>query len=123
MVSSERKERRMQNDEPDIFVDPIIQFDYEEPERRLYLAVIGRALLDIIRDPSKNAQTYREDVIIKDRATAWFFCSIGVTCDNFEFICEGAGIDPSVVRSFAYTVIHSEDKKVHIYSIYNSSKE
>jgi hypothetical protein len=96
---------------------------YQDPERRLYLAVIGRALLDIIRDPSKNAQTYREDVIIKDRATAWFFCSIGVTCDNFEFICEGAGIDPSVVRSFAYTVIHSEDKKEHIYSIYNSSKE
>ena len=84
------------------------------------MAVIGRALLDIIRDPSKNAQTYREDVIIKDRATAWFFCSIGVTCENFEFICEGAGIDPSVVRGFAYDVIHSEKKtdfKYHIYQI------
>ena len=75
MVSSERKERRMQNDEPDIFVDPIIQFDQEEPERRLYLAVIGRALLDTL-------------------------------------------IDPSVVRGFAYDVIHSEKKTDFRYHIY-----
>lgn len=110
----------MQNDEPDIFVDPVIQFDQEEPERRLYLAVIGRALLDTLKEPNKKGPTYNEDVVIKDRATAWFFCSIGVTCENFEFICEGAGIDPSVVRGFAYDVIHSEkrtDFRYHIYQL------
>ena len=109
----------MQNDEPDIFVDPIIQFDHEEPERRLFLAIIGRALIDILKKPNEDTQTYQEDIIIRDRAHAWFFCSIGVTCDNFEFICDGAGIEPSQVRSFALTAMHSKKKKNIIYKIYN----
>ena len=109
----------MQDDDLNIFVDPIIQFDHEEPERRLFLAIIGRALIDILKKPNEDTQTYQEDIIIRDRAHAWFFCSIGVTCDNFEFICDGAGIEPSQVRSFALTAMHSKKKKNIIYKIYN----
>ena len=109
----------MQDDDVDIFVDPIIQFDHEEPERRLYLAIIGRALIDILKKPDKNTQTYQEDIVIRDRANAWFFCSIGVTCDNFEFICDGAGVEPSKMRSFALTAMHSKKQKNIIYKIYN----
>jgi len=99
----------MKDDDPDIFVDPIVLFDHEEPERRLYLAVIIQALLD--------AST-RRNKINKDRAIAWFFCSIGVTCDNFEFVCDNAGIDPSSVRGFAYDVINSKKKPNFRYRIY-----
>jgi|TARA_R110001583_G_scaffold188274_1_gene350320 hypothetical protein len=97
-----------------VFVDPIVQFDHEEPERRLYMAVILQALLDATNVASK---------ITKDRATAWFFCSVGVTCDNFEFICDSAGIEPTIVRGFAYDVINSEKKPDFKYRIYQILSE
>ena len=108
----------MQDDDLNIFVDPIIQFDHEEPERRLYLAIIGRALIDILKKPNEDTQTYQEDIVIRDRAHAWFFCSIGVTCDNFEFICDHAGVEPGYVRSFAYEAINSGKQGVFRYHIY-----
>ena len=92
-----------------IFVDPIVQFEREEPERRLYLAVILQALLDATNVASR---------ITKDRATAWFFCSVGVTCDNFEFICDNANIDSNSIRGFAYEVINSKKKPNFRYKIY-----
>jgi hypothetical protein len=92
-----------------LFIDPIVQFDREVPERRLYLAIILQALLDA---------TNKTNVIIRDKAHAWFFCSIGVTCDNFEFICDGANIEADSVRGFAYEVIHSEQKTNFRYQIY-----
>ena len=97
-----------------VFVDPIVQFDHEEPERRLYMAVILQALLDATNVASK---------ITKDRATAWFFCSVGVTCDNFEFICDSANIDCNSVRGFAYEVINSKQNKNFRYRIYQVLSE
>ena len=101
----------MKEDDPDIFVDPIVLFDHEEPERRLYLAVIIQALLDAsnkLNKMNKDKAIVRRNKINKDRAIAWFFCSIGVTCDNFEFVCDYAGLRPSSVREFAAYVINSE---------------
>ncbi|MAZ04224.1 MAG: hypothetical protein CMN56_13915 [Sneathiella sp.] len=96
------------NDLDEIFVDPIIQYDRKYPERRLYLAIILQALMDATKDKSD---------VDKRRAKAWFKCSIGVTCDNFEFICDHAGVEPNYVRSFAYEVIHSENPRTFRYKI------
>ena len=95
-------------DPDDIFIDPIIQFDQKHPDRRLYLAVILRALLDA---------TQNKNDLYKKRAKAWFQCSVGVTCNNFEFICDHAGVEPGYVRSFAYEVINSEDPRSFRYKI------
>ena len=85
----------------DIFLD--VEFNNKEsPERGLFLSVILQALLDATSKKSK---------VNKDRAISWFFCSVGVTCDNFEQICNHAGLSPSYTRSFAYKVIHSPDLK------------
>ena len=85
----------------DIFLD--VEFNNKEsPERGLFLSVILQALLDATSKKSK---------VNKDRAISWFFCSVGVTCDNFEQICQYAGLSPSYTRSFAYKVIHSPDIK------------
>ena len=85
----------------DIFLD--VEFNNKEsPERGLFLSVILQALLDATSKKSK---------VNKDRAISWFFCSVGVTCDNFEQVCEHAGLSPSYTRSFAYKVIHSPDLK------------
>ena len=96
-------------DPDDIFVDPIIQFDQKHPDRRLYLAVILQALLDATQD--KND-------LDRKRAKAWFQCSVGVTCNNFEFICDHAGVEPGYVRSFAYEAINSGKQGVFRYHIY-----
>ena len=85
----------------DIFLD--VEFNNKEsPERGSFLSVILQALLDATSKKSK---------VNKDRAISWFFCSVGVTCDNFEQICQHAGLSPSYTRSFAYKVIHSPDIK------------
>ena len=85
----------------DIFLD--VEFNKKEsPERGLFLSVKLQALLDATNKKSK---------VHRDKAIAWFFCSVGVTCDNFEQICQHAGLNPSYTRSFAYKVIHSPDIK------------
>ena len=97
------------NKNKEVFVDPIVLFDHEVPERRLYLAVILQALLDA---------TNISDIVTKDKAKRWFFCSVGVTCDNFEFICDNANIDSNSIRGFAYEVINSKKKPNFRYKIY-----
>ena len=39
------------------------------------------------------------------------FSEVGVTCQNFETVCDMAGVQPDKTRSFAYKVIHSDNKK------------
>ena len=85
----------------DIFID-VEHKKHEASERGLFLSVILQALLDATNSKSK---------VNKDKAIAWFFCSVGVTCDNFEQICNHAGLSPSYTRGFAYKVIHSPDLK------------
>ncbi len=94
-----------------VFTDPIIQFDSKElePERELYVAVIKRAILDLANTGNKA---------LHDRAKAWFLCSVGVTCDNFEFICDSANIDSGSVRSYAYEAVNSKQPSNFKYRIY-----
>jgi len=78
-------------------------------EKLLFLAVILQALLDASKPKTNNESETLMDA--RERATAWFFCSVGVTCDNFEYICDNASIDSSYVRTFAYKVLKSKEIK------------
>tara|TARA_R100001369_G_scaffold35542_1_gene60805 strand:- start:256 stop:603 length:348 start_codon:yes stop_codon:yes gene_type:complete len=78
-------------------------------EKLLFLAVILQALLDASKPKANNESESSLDA--RERATAWFFCSVGVTCDNFEYICDNASIDSSYVRTFAYKVLKSKEIK------------
>ena len=92
----------------DIFVD-IEKKEVEVPEKNLYLAVILQALLDATKPTEKKESSL--SVMYRDRAIAWFFCSVGVTCKNFEFVCEQAGLNAKYTRSYAYKVVHSKEIK------------
>ena len=89
------------NKTTDIFVDLEVN-KQDSPERSLFLSVILQALLDAT---SNKKGTH------KKRAIAWFFCSAGVTCDNFEMVCHNAEMSSSFTRSFAYKVIYSSNVK------------
>ena len=92
--------------EPDIIqIENIFYSEPNSSEKRLFLSVILQALLDV----SKNVVT-PQDKVNKSRAESWFFTSVGVTCENFESVCQMAGVQPSKARSFAYQVIRSTDK-------------
>jgi hypothetical protein len=79
----------------------------DSPERMLFLSVILQALLDATKTKSKVESSYTS--VERVRACAWFFCSVGVTCDNFENVCYNAGLDPDYTRGFAYKVINSKE--------------
>jgi hypothetical protein len=85
-------------------LEEIYEQSKKDPHRSLYLSIIFQALLDA----SKPKQE-KEDSQIRlqrDQAHAWFFSSVGVTCENFEFICDYAGLTPKTVRKFVYYVIN-----------------
>jgi|TARA_R110000787_G_C13410382_1_gene444136 hypothetical protein len=42
-------------------------------------------------------------------AQAWFFASVGVTAQDFNDICDFAGIAPVSMRSFAFKVLRSKE--------------
>jgi hypothetical protein len=81
----------------------------ESPEKKLFLAVIFQALLDATKPKEKKESAI--SVMNRDRAIAWFFCSVGVTCDNFEYVCEQAGLNSNYTRQFAYKVVQSKEIK------------
>jgi hypothetical protein len=75
----------------------------------LFLSVIFQALLDASKPKVKNEST--SIMSIRNKAKSWFFASIGVTSQNFEFVCDYAGLNPDKVREFASYVINSSDPK------------
>ena len=79
------------------------------PERMLFLSVIFQALLDATKEKTK-VESPRTSVE-RANARAWFFCSVGVTCENFEYVCENAGMDAEYTRGFALKVINSKEIK------------
>ena len=81
---------------------------FKNPENILFLSVIYQALLDATEPKVENEKT--SITSIRNQAKAWFFASIGVTCEDFELICDNAGLRPSMVREFAYYIINSDDK-------------
>ena len=79
------------------------------PERVLFMSVIFQALLDATKE--KTIVESSRTSVERAHARAWFFCSVGVTCDNFEYVCESAGMDADYTRSFALKVINSKEIK------------
>jgi len=79
--------------------------DSSSPEQTLFLCVLLQALLDATKKPYKGEPS--EARIERDRATAWFFASIGTTASDFEEVCANAGVDPNYIRDFAYKVLHT----------------
>ena len=95
-------------------LDDIHNQSKKNPYKSLYFSIILQALLDASK-PRKNTED-SSIRLLRDQAHAWFFTSIGVTCDNFEFICDYAGLTPKYVRKFAYHVINNStlDNIIHI---------
>ena len=83
--------------------------EYNPTERILFLSVIFQALLDATKE--KTIVESSRTSVERAHARAWFFCSVGVTCDNFEYVCENAGMDADYTRSFALKVIKSKEIK------------
>ena len=81
---------------------------FTKSENTLFLSVIYQALLDATEPKVEDETT--SITSIRKQATSWFFASIGVTSQNFEFICDNAGLRPSMVREFAAYVINSDGK-------------
>jgi hypothetical protein len=93
------------------YIDILTEVKKQESstERILFLSVIFQALLDATKIKSK-VESPRTSVE-RQHARAWFFCTTGVTCDNFEYVCENAGMDAEYTRSFALKVINSKEIK------------
>ena len=83
--------------------------NFTSPERMLFMSVIFQALLDATKEKTK-VESSRTSVE-RANARAWFFSSVGVTCDNFEYVCENAGMNAEYTRSFAIKVINSKEIK------------
>jgi len=96
----------------DDYLGIVTELDKHEessPEKLLFLSVIFQALLDATKEKTK-VESSRTSVE-RANARAWFFCSVGVTCDNFEYVCENAGMDAEYTRSFAIKVINTKEIK------------
>ena len=79
--------------------------DVSSPEKSLFLCVILQALLDATKP--EYAGEPKNVMIERDRAKAWFFASYGTTAQDFEEVCDHAGVDPEYMRDFAYKVLKS----------------
>tara|TARA_R110000824_G_scaffold43088_6_gene126391 strand:- start:1009 stop:1362 length:354 start_codon:yes stop_codon:yes gene_type:complete len=75
-----------------------------DPRMSLFNGVILQALLDICRE---------EDCFDGDREEAmeWFFSSIVSIKENFESVCDLAGVEMPRVKAFAYRIVNSDNKK------------
>jgi len=94
------------------YIEILTEIDEHEsssPERMLFMSVIFQALLDATKEKTK-VESSRTSVE-RANARAWFFSSVGVTCNNFQYICENAGMDADYTRSFAIKVIKSKEIK------------
>ena len=89
--------------------DQVTLYDLTDknPDKTLYLAIVVQSLLDLSK-PKEPEETL-ETVLQRDQASAWVFCSVGVTCENFEITCELAGLEPQIVRTFAIKTVTSEN--------------
>lgn len=91
-------------DEVTLFSEQV-ETSISRPEKTLFLAVILQALLDATK-PGYEGEP-ENAVLERDRARAWFFASIGVTAEDFNEVCDNAGVNPAYMRKFAYKVLKS----------------
>jgi len=96
----------MKENELPLLTELLPQSGETSSERLLFLAVILQALLDATKPKIKNESN--TSIIARDRAHAWFFATVGVTCTNFEYVCDNANVDPGYVRDFAFKVLKSK---------------
>ena len=92
-------------DEDGIIFSEQITTSISRPEKTLFLAVILQALLDATKPEYEGEPDHA--VMERDRAKAWFFASIGVTAEDFNEVCDNAGVNPAYMRRFAYKVLKS----------------
>ena len=76
-------------------------------DRVLFISVVFQAILDATKPKTNTEST--SITMLRDEATSWFFASIGVTSQNFQFICDYAGLKPKRVREFVSYVINSKN--------------
>ena len=79
----------------------------KNPHKVLYISVILQALLDLLK--IEREEEASSITLERDQARAWFFASIGVTCENFTYTCELAGVDPNTIRTFAIKAVTVKD--------------
>ena len=102
------KSLRMNQKDFDNILD--IHLDSQKyPDRVLFVSVVLQALMDATQ-PKNNVES-TSITMLREEATSWFFASIGVTSQNFEFICDYAGLEPKKVKDFAAYVINSKNPK------------
>ena len=98
-------------EKPEIIYTEYLQKSFSEcpTERLLFLSVILQALLDATKPTASNETDI--SIVSRDQAKGWFFATAGVTCSNFEYVCENANLNPKYVRGFAYKVLQSKEIK------------
>jgi len=88
-------------------VEILLEKQKTNPERVLFLSVILQALLDATKP--ETLKEPEEEKLARRSAQAWFFASVGVTAQDFNDICDFAGIAPVSMRSFAFKVLRSNE--------------
>ena len=91
----------------DVSIESLYDLTSKDSNKSLYVAVVIQALLDVSKPEFEKENNNIK--LQRDQAHAWFFTSVGVTCEDFETICYYAGLEPEKVRSFAYKVINEKD--------------
>ena len=93
----------------DVSVESLYDLTNKDSYQALYLSVILQAILDLCKHETEGEPS--EIKVQRDQADAWFFSSIGVTCEDFETVCLYAKVDPVKRRVFAYETMKSGDTK------------
>ena len=91
----------------DVSIESLYDLTNKNSSKSLYIAVVIQALLDLSKP--KFTKESNDIKLHRDQAHAWFFTSVGVTCEDFETVCHYAGLEPEKVRSFAYEVVNKGD--------------
>ena len=78
-----------------------------QPERILFLSVILQALLDATKPETPTEP--EDERVARDQAKAWFTASVGVTAEDFNEVCDLAGVSPLRMRTFAFQVLVFKD--------------
>ena len=79
-------------------------YDRGDPCASLFNGIILQALIDICRD-----EDYTDSD--KEEAMSWFFSTVVSIADNFETVCDLAGVETTKVRSFACRILKSDNKR------------
>ena len=97
----------IENKEKLYVYDPIEEAP--DPNAELFNGVILQALIDICSEEEYNTKHHKG---AKEEAMAWFFSTIVSVVDNFEMVCDLAGLDSGNVRDFAKRITLSDNKEL-----------